>query len=123
MPIETQNLRIVISRKRNEAVVLLKRELYLSDIVDDVMTELANIDFTGQVIFDMLLIKGVSEQYYNMQFRNRTLDYSTNHLLNNPGNVIVSVSKRYYRAHPDFVVKTSLTKRQKDCVREWIEMR
>ena len=121
MHIENQNLRIVILKKKSEAVVLLKRELYLSDIVADVVSELSNVNFSGTVVFDMLLIKGVSEHYYNMQFGNNAFDYGSNQILANPGLEIVNESKMYYRSHPEFLVQTSLTQRQKNRVRVWIE--
>lgn len=122
-PIENQDIRIVILRKRGEAIVLLKRELYLSDIIADVMAKLASINFSGNVVFDMLLIKGVTEHYYNMQFKNNAFDYGTNRLLQNPRVEIIRASKVFYRTHPELLVRTSLTQRQKDNVRGWIEER
>ena len=122
-PIENQDIRIVILRKRGEAIVLLKRELYLSNIIADVMAKLASINFSGNVVFDMLLIKGVTEHYYNMQFKNNAFDYGTNGLLENPRVEIVRESKVFYRTHPELLVRTSLTPRQKDIVRGWIEER
>lgn len=84
MPIETNNLRIVISPKRRMAMVLLKRELYLSDIVSDVVRELSRADFNGDVVFEMLLTKGVSEHYYNMSFENRTFNMHSNQVVHTP---------------------------------------
>ena len=121
MHIENQNLRIVIMKKRSEAVVLLKRELYLSDIVADVVSELSNVHFSGKVVFDMLLIKGIPDHYYNMKFGNNAFDYGSNQILANPGLEIVHESKTYYRSHPELLVQTSLTQRQKNRVRVWIE--
>lgn len=121
MPIDTQNIRIVIMPKQDEAIVLLKRELYMSDILDDVVTELANLDFSGRVVFDMLLTKGISGHYYNMHFANRAFDYETNELLSNPTMEIVMESKMYYRSHPEFLDRTSLTTRQINRVRVWME--
>lgn len=121
MHIENQNLRIVIMKKRSEAVVLLKRELYLSDIVADVVSELSNVNFSGKVVFDMLLIKGVAEHYYNMHFGNNAFDYGSNQILANPGLEIVNESKMYYRSHPELLIQTSLTQKQKNRVRVWIE--
>ena len=121
MPIDTQNIRIVIMPKQNEAIVLLKRELYMSDILDDVVAELAKLNFNGSVVFDMLLTKGISKHYYNMRFVNSAFDYETNELLSSPNIEIVKESKMYYRSHPEFLDRTSLTKRQINCVREWME--
>ena len=121
MPIETNNLRIIISPKRRMAVVLLKRELYLSDIVSDVVRELSHANFNGDVVFEMLLTKGVSEHYYNMSFENRTFDLHSNHVLHAPMNAVVAMSKRYYRCHPELLERTSLTVRQVHYIREWVE--
>jgi hypothetical protein len=121
MPIDTQNIRIVIMPKQDEAIVLLKRELYMSDILDDVVTELANLDFSGSVVFDMLLTKGISEHYYNMRFANKAFDYGTNVLMSNPAMEIVMESKMYYRSHPEYLERTSLTPRQINRVRVWME--
>ena len=123
MPIDTQNIRIVILPKKCEAIVLLKRELYMSDILTDVVTELSNINFNGSVIFDMLLTKGLSDHYYNMHFSNSAFDYRTNGLLNNPNIEIIRESKKYYRSHPELLFETSLTPRQITHVRVWIEGR
>ena len=121
MPIETNNLRIIISPKRRVAIVLLKRELYLSDIVSDVVRELSRADFNGSVVFEMLLTKGVSEHYYNMNFENRTFDMHSNHVVHRPMNAVVAMSKRYYRSHPELLNRTSLTVRQIHFIREWVE--
>ena len=121
MPIETNNLRIIISPKRRMAMVLLKRELYLSDIVSDVVRELSRADFNGDVVFEMLLTKGVSEHYYNMSFENRSFDLQSNHVLHTPVNAVVAMSKRYYRCHPELLERTSLTVRQIHYIREWVE--
>lgn len=121
MPIDTPNIRIVILQKRKEAVVLLKRELYLSDIVSDVRAELMNVNFSGSVIFDMMLIKGVSDHYYHMEFDNMSFDFSTNRILYDPETDVVFESKRYYRTHPELLIQTSLTNRQKECARVWVE--
>lgn len=121
MPIETRNLRIIISPKRRMAMVLLKRELYLSDIVSDVIRVLSRANFHGEVVFDMLLSKGVSEHYYNMSFENRAFDLSSNRVVHTPSGVVVAMSKRYYRSHPEFLGRTSLTIRQVHYIREWVE--
>lgn len=121
MPIETNNLRIVISPKRRMAMVLLKRELYLSDIVSDVVRELSRADFNGDVVFEMLLTKGVSEHYYNMSFENRTFNMHSNQVVDTPMNAVVAMSKRYYRCHPELLERTSLTVRQIHYIREWVE--
>lgn len=121
MPIETKNLRIIISPKRRVAMVLLKRELYLSDIVPDVVRELSRADFNGNVVFEMLLTKGVSEHYYNMIFKNRTFDMHSNQIVHSPMNAFVAMSKRYYRSHPELLNRTSLTVRQIHFIREWVE--
>lgn len=102
-------------------MVLLKRELYLSDIVSDVVRELSRADFNGNVVFEMLLTKGVSEHYYNMSFENRSFDLQSNHVLHTPVNAVVAMSKRYYRCHPELLERTSLTMRQVHCIREWVE--
>lgn len=120
MPIETTNLRIIISSKRRMAMVLLKRELYLSDIVSDVVRELSRANFNGEVVFDMLLTKGVSEHYYNMSFENRVLDLQSNRVVYTPMNAVVAMSKRYYRYHPELLGRTSLTVRQVHNIREWV---
>jgi len=120
MPIETSNLRIIISPKRQMAMVLLKRELYLSDIVSDVVRELSKVNFNGEVFFDMLLTKGLSEHYYNMFFSDRTLDLRSNRLVQSPTNAVVAMSKRYYRTHPELLGRTSLTVRQISYIREWV---
>lgn len=121
MPIETQNIRIVILPRKSEAIVLLKRELYLSDIVTDVVTELSNINFRGSVVFDMLLTKGVLDHYYNMRFANCAFDYDTNELLRTPTVEVVRESKKYYHSHPELFVRTSLTPRQISRVKVWME--
>ena len=121
MPIETNNLRIIISPKRRMAMVLLKRELYLSDIISDVVRELSRADFNGDVVFEMLLTKGVSEHYYNMSFENRSFDLHSNHVVYAPMNAVVAMSKRYYRCHPELLERTSLTVRQIHYIREWVE--
>lgn len=121
MPIETKNLRIIISPKRRMAMVLLKRELYLSDIVLDVIRELSRANFHGDVVFEMLLSKGVSEHYYNMSFENNTFDLRSNQVVRTPSGVVVAMSKRYYRGHPEFMERTSLTVRQVHYIREWVE--
>ena len=121
MPIETNNLRIIISPKRRMAMVLLKRELYLSDIVSDVVRELSSVNFNGEVFFDMLLTKGVSDHYYNMSFKNSTFDLRSNRVVHTPSGVVVAMSKRYYRSHPEFLGRTSLTIRQVHYIREWVE--
>ena len=121
MPIETNNLRIVISPKRRMAMVLLKRELYLSDIVSDVVRELSRADFNGDVVFEMLLTKGVSEHYYNMSFKNRAFDLRSNRVVHTPTNAVIAMSKRYYRSHPELLGRTSLTVRQVHYIREWVE--
>ena len=121
MPIETNNLRIVISPKRRMAMVLLKRELYLSDIVSDVVRELSRADFNGDVVFEMLLTKGESEHYYNMSFENRSFDMHSNQVVHAPMNAVVAMSKRYYRCHPELLERTSLTVRQIHYIREWVE--
>ena len=121
MPIDTQNIRIVIMPKQDEAVVLLKRELYMSDILDDVVAELSNHDFCGKVVFDMLLTKGISDHYYTMRFAHKAFDYGTNVLLSNPAIEIVRESKMYYHSHPEFLERTSLTTRQINRVRVWME--
>lgn len=121
MSIETPNIRIVVLPKTREAVVLLKRELYLSDIILDVRTELININFSGAVFFDMMLIKGVPEHYYHMEFQNMTFDYSTNSILSNPAANIMKESKKFYRLHPNILSRTSLTPRQKERAIIWIE--
>ena len=121
MPIETNNLRIIISPKRRMAMVLLKRELYLSDIVSDVVRELSSVNFNGEGFFDMLLTKGVSEHYYNMSFKNRSFDLRSNRVVHTPAGTVVAMSKRYYRCHPEFIGRTSLTVRQVHHIKEWIE--
>ena len=121
MPIDTQNIRKVILPKQDEAIVLLKRELYMSDILEDVVTELSSLDFNGNVVFDMLLTKGISEHYYNMHFTNQAFDYNTNELMSNPNLEIVMESKMYYRSHPEFLDRTSLTTRQINRVKVWIK--
>lgn len=121
MPIETNNLRIIISPKRRMAMVLLKRELYLSDIVSDVVRELSSVNFNGEVFFDMLLTKGVSEHYYNMSFENRSFDLRSNRVVLTPTTAVVAMSKRYYRSHPELLGRTSLTVRQVHFIREWVE--
>lgn len=120
MPIETNNLHIIISPKKRVAMVLLKRELYLSDIVPDVVRELCNANFHGDVVFDMLLTKGVAEHYYNMSFENRTFDLRSNRVVHTPMNAIVATSKRYYRSHPELLSRTSLTVKQVHYIREWV---
>lgn len=70
--------------QRREALVLLKRELFISDIVFDVIEELNNVAFSGMVIFDMLLTKGIEDRFYNMRFENSVFDYNTNVLTANP---------------------------------------
>lgn len=121
MPIDTQDIRIVIMPKQDEAIVLLKRELYMSDILEDVVTELSNLDFSGSVVFDMLLTNGMSNHYYNMRFANKAFDYGTNVLLSNPAIEIVRESKMYYHSHPELLERTSLTTRQINRVRVWME--
>lgn len=121
MPIETNNLRIIISPKRRIAMVLLKRELYLSDIVSDVVRELNRANFKGEVVFDMLLTKGVSDHYYNMSFENKAFNLHSNRVVHTPLNVVVAMSKRYYRNHPELLGRTSLTVRQVHYIREWVE--
>lgn len=123
MPIETQNIRIVILPEKSEAIVLLKRELYLSDIVADVVPALSNVNFSGRVVFDMLLTKGLSDHYYNMHFANRAFDYDSNEVLLVPTAEIIRESKEYYRSHPEFFVRTSLTPRQISRVKVWMEER
>ena len=102
-------------------MVLLKRELYLSDIVSDVVRELSRANFNGDVVFDMLLTKGVSEHYYNMSFVNRAFDLQSNKIMQTPMNVVVTMSKRYYRSHPELLDCTSLTMKQIHYIKEWIE--
>lgn len=121
MPIETNNLCIIISRKKRIAMVLLKRELYLSDIVSDVVRELSRANFNGEVFFDMLLTKGVSEHYYNMSFENRAFDLHSNRVVHTPTDAVVAMSKRYYKSHPELLGRTSLTVRQVGYIREWVE--
>lgn len=101
-------------------MVLLKRELYLSDIVSDVVRELSKVNFNGEVFFDMLLTKGLSEHYYNMFFSDRTLDLRSNRLVQSPTNAVVAMSKRYYRTHPELLGRTSLTVRQISYIKEWV---
>ena len=101
--------------------MLLKRELYLSDIVSDVVRELSRADFTGDVVFEMLRTKGVSEHYYKMSFGNRTINMHSNQVVHTPMNAVVAMSKRYYRCHPELLERTSLTVRQIHYIREWVE--
>lgn len=102
-------------------MVLLKRELYLSDIVSDVVRELNRAKFNGDVLFDMLLTKGISEHYYNMSFENKAFDLRSNRVVHAPTGAVVAMSKRYYRSHPEFLGRTSLTVRQVHHIRDWVE--
>lgn len=121
MHIETENIRLTILSKRNEAVVLFKRELYITDVLEEVVEELSNAHFDGNVVFDMLLTKGVTEHYYRMQYCNNKFDYSSNAPLPNPTIDIIRISKAFYRSHPDFLIRTSLSSKQINSMRMWIE--
>ena len=103
------------------ALVLLKREMYLSDIVPDVVAELNKANFNGSVVFDMLLTKGVSGHYYNMVFENRAFNLQSHQLVQRPVNAVVSMSKRFYRSHPELLIRTSLTLRQQSFIRDWVK--
>lgn len=121
MHIETENIRLTFLSKRNEAVVLFKRELYITDVLEEVVEELSNAHFDGNVVFDMLLTKGVTEHYYRMQYYGNKFDYNSNAPLLNPTTDITRVSKSFYRSHPDSLAKTSLTPRQINSLRAWLE--
>lgn len=121
MHIETKNIRLTFLSKRNEAIVLFKRELYISDVLEEVSEELTNVNFDGNVIFDMLLTKGVAEHYYRMQYYGNKFDYNSNAPLLNPTTDITRVSKSFYRSHPDFLIRTSLSSKQINSMRMWIE--
>lgn len=120
MHIDTNNVRIEFSLQRREAIVLPKRELYISDIVSDVVEELNNVAFSGMVVFDMLLTKGVEERFYNMKFENSKFDYNTNALFRYPTMEIERISKGYYKTHLELLNYSSLTPKQKDKALSWV---
>lgn len=120
MHIENQNVNIVFFDQRRKALVLLKRELFISDIVFDVIEELNNVAFSGMVVFDMLLTKGIEDRFYNMRFENSVFDYKTNVLSPNPTAEIKKISKNYYKTHLEFINHTSLTPKQKEKIVSWV---
>ena len=69
----------------------------------------------------MMLIKGVSDHYYRMEFDNMDFDFSSNRVLYTPTSDILKESKKYYNNHPEFLIYSSLTARQKERVRVWVE--
>lgn len=120
MPIDTKDFHVII-QKDKEAVVLLKRELYISDILDDVTAILIKFRFSGTVVFDMVLIKGTDTHYYNMKFNDSTFDYQSNRVLVEPSIGIIRMSKTYYKEHLEYIYSSTLTDGKKKSILKWIE--
>ncbi len=120
MPFENKNLLIHVFEEDRKAIVLLKKEQFLSDILEQISGELAKIEFSGDVVFDEMLLKGIDERYYCMSFHNKQFDISHFFSLKDPGIQIISFSKQYYRLHTDLLNNSNMAKSQKELVIKWI---
>lgn len=120
MHFENNNIFIHVFEEDNRALVLLKRELFVSDVIDDVRMRLINLNFNGTVIFDEVLLKGVDERFYHVRFQNKVFDLTHFVVMSKPDARLIEFSRGYYRCHPEFLERSNLAKRQQERLLKWI---
>lgn len=118
---ENRDILIHVFKKEKEAIVLLKQEKFLSDILDEISCELAKLDFSGVVVFDEMLLKGIEERFYCMAFNNKQFDIMRFVAMEDPGAHILSFSKHFYRQHIDLLNRSHMARSQKELVLKWVE--
>ncbi len=75
----------------------------LSDYVKEVASQLLLRNYTGVVLFDLLLSNGVNDRYYILNFNGRSFEYDTLRKLNMISNKIHNISNNYYKSNIDLL--------------------
>ena len=75
----------------------------LSDYVKEVALQLLLRNYTGVVLFDLLLSNGVNDRYYILNFNGRSFEYDTLRKLNMISNKIHNISNNYYKSNIDLL--------------------
>ena len=85
----------------------------ISDYIKEVAGQLISRNYTGLVLFDLLLSNGVNDRYYILNFNGNQFDYKTLRKLDIISNKIYNTSNNYYRNNISLLESSILTPKQK----------
>lgn len=85
----------------------------ISDYIKEVAGQLISRNYTGLVLFDLLLSNGVNDRYYILNFNGNQFDYKTLRKLDTISNKIYNTSNNYYRNNISLLESSILTPKQK----------
>lgn len=85
----------------------------ISDYIKEVAGQLILKNYTGLVLFDLLLSNGVNDRYYILDFNGNQFDYKTLRKLDIISNKIYNTSNNYYRNNISLLESSILTPKQK----------
>lgn len=85
----------------------------MSDYIKEVARQLISRNYTGLVLFDLLLSNGINDRYYILNFNGHQFEYKTLRKLNIISNKIYVTSNDYYRKNISLLESSILTPEQK----------
>ena len=92
----------------------------ISDYIKEVAVQLISKNYTGLVLFDLLLSNGVNDRYYILNFNGYQFEYNTLRKLDIISHKIRNTSNNYYRNNISLLESSILTKKQKRAYLQWL---